>query len=750
MDAGLLMRGGRVFAVLLFLLMILATVVRPAHAQVPDDLIPNYNWYRNCATLDLDFLNDRYLINSGTSCTGGTTYTAGSGNTGVQNFITGAGATFTRAGTNNVTDTNPPSYLDATQGQSFVSRASTATYSNSSGVLSTAAANVARSNYTYNGSSWVANSGTLIEPAATNILSTSSTFSATSGTATDTVNAATAPDGTTTATQLIESTANSRHYLSQFLPAITAGAAYSYSVFVKADARTYAFISGGKSGSPFTRGGIMVNLSNGSFTNSNVGRPTSVTNQTVIAVGNGWYRVTMTVVIDATSTDGYMEFDACTGATNSTCTYTGDGASGIYVWGSQVEAGAFPTSYIPTTGSAVTRAADVYSVPNGGTYFNSSGVMKTAPVNTPRLDHSPVSPYAAEGVLIEESRANSIRNNTMVGAVAGTPGTPPTNWSVSNPAGLTSTVVGSGVQNGINYVDVQFSGTTSGSTFVAIYFDGGTVIAASNGQIWANSFYAALSGGSLSNILYIQPFNQEITSSGTFIQSDYGTPFTPPGTLTRFNYTDTLSGGGTTAFVHPGVIVTFNTGVAVNLTLRIGLPQLELGAFPTSVIPTSGSTVTRAADAFTLPTTAGGGWYSQGVGTLAASGVVGNTAGATLVDIDDGTGNNAMAMNNGAPGGTSGVNVYNGGTYEPPGFAGSYTSGTLNKIILAFQTNSAQVAVDGALGGLDTSITIPTGLTTLRVGEGRGGGFSFPDGWINRIWYMPIRSPDASLPQYTH
>ena len=159
-------------------------------------------------------------------------------------------------------------------------------------------------------------------------------------------------------------------------------------------------------------------LTNGTYTNYNVGSPASVTNQTATAVGNGWYRVNVTTLIDATTTSGYLEIGPCTGSTGAAYTYAGDGASGIYVWASQIETNYYPTSYIATSGSTVTRAADVYSVPNGGTYFNSTGTLQQAAVNTPRLDYGSSGGSNPEGVLIEESRTNSIRNTTMLGAVA--------------------------------------------------------------------------------------------------------------------------------------------------------------------------------------------------------------------------------------------------------------------------------------------------------------------------------------------
>jgi hypothetical protein len=83
-------------------------------------------------------------------------------------------------------------------------------------------------------------------------------------------------------------------------------------------------------------------------------------------VGNGWYRCWFTFTSTNTSPLTYNpEVSALGGGA-----YQGDGASGILFWGAQIELGAFPTSYIPTTSAAVTRNADVASMPVSASWYN--------------------------------------------------------------------------------------------------------------------------------------------------------------------------------------------------------------------------------------------------------------------------------------------------------------------------------------------------------------------------------------------
>jgi hypothetical protein len=194
--------------------------------------------------------------------------------------------------------------------------------------------------------------GLLIEEQRTNLVLRSEDFSNaiwTKGGANVTANTIVAPDGTLTSDKLVENTANSVHYVLQTLN-LLASTTYTVTVYVKAGERTFIALQ------PLGLSDVVYyNLTTGTVATIS-GSPNSAS---ITPVGNGWYRC---VVSSTTSVAGLYSSYLYLASADSVPTYTGDGYSGIYIWGAQVEAGSFPTSYIKTEASQVTRSADSASM----------------------------------------------------------------------------------------------------------------------------------------------------------------------------------------------------------------------------------------------------------------------------------------------------------------------------------------------------------------------------------------------------
>jgi len=251
------------------------------------------------------------------------------------------------------------------------SRTSVAKYFDSAGTLQQASSGSPR--FDYDPAS-LAIRGLLIEGSRTNICLQSENLSSGSWgktAASISADAVAAPDGATTADKIVEDSSTGSHFAGQTVT-LTANTRYTYSIFLKAAERSKVHLQAGKSGTPFTRGGMVVDLSNGTFVNSDSGTPSAVENRLIEQLPNGWYRVSMTVLIDATSTDGYMELRLHNGTSTS---YTGDGTSGLYAWGAQIESGVNLSSYIVTTTVSATRSADVFTMTVSDAMLNASGTM---------------------------------------------------------------------------------------------------------------------------------------------------------------------------------------------------------------------------------------------------------------------------------------------------------------------------------------------------------------------------------------
>ena len=214
-------------------------------------------------------------------------------------------------------------------------------------VLQTAASGVARLDHdpvTF------AAKGLLIEEARTNLLTYSSAFDNpawTKGSITITSSSVIAPDGTQSAQVVVPNNGTTVGAATPLYRIVTAATgSYTLSIYAKAKEFVSFVLQDGSGNGGFFNLSTLVSTNIGSGVGS------------FAPVGNGWYRC---VVVLASATNPYFFFYPTTG--------TGDGVSGIYIWGAQLEAGAFATSYIPTTTAQATRAADSASMT--GTNFSS-------------------------------------------------------------------------------------------------------------------------------------------------------------------------------------------------------------------------------------------------------------------------------------------------------------------------------------------------------------------------------------------
>ena len=234
-----------------------------------------------------------------------------------------------------------------------------ATYTDGNGLIVTAAADEPRFDHKYE-NGVVKSLGLLVEEQRINVLLYSEEFDSWSkNNSSVTSNATTAPDGTTTADKLVEnsSTGNKEVYQNA---TFTSGTSLTFSCFAKAGERTRFRLAGTTERFDSSTNAYF-DLSAGTVVTTTGG----FTSASIEAYPNGWYRCVGTMLPTSSGTNNVFITLVNTGTTTG---YTGDGSSGIFLWGAQLEVGAFPTSYIPTSGSQATRSKD--SVSMTGTNFS--------------------------------------------------------------------------------------------------------------------------------------------------------------------------------------------------------------------------------------------------------------------------------------------------------------------------------------------------------------------------------------------
>lgn len=525
-----------------------------------------------------------------------------------------------------------------------------------------------------------------------------------------------APDGSVTADKLVEDTVTIGHYITPGISsALVVGQVVTYSVYAKAAERTFLQLI------LTSVGPASANLVAGfGLTTGIAGTPSAGSTSSIVAVGDGWYRCSITVPV-ATAGTPLRQIRLAQNSSSTPSSYTGDGTSGIFIWGAQFSDSASLDPYVYNPAAA----------PSNTAYYG------------PRLDYDPVT-LAPKGRLIEEQRTNSIRNNTMQGAVAGTPGTAPTTWSLISGGGLSREVVSIGTESGISYIDVRFFGTPSSIAAQRVYVESSFTISAADGQAWSLSAYVKLVAGTAPSGLFIG--FDETGPGATYIKTDQANlPLTS--TLTRAKYSATLSGGVNVAYVIPQIGFNSEIGVAVDFTLRIGLPQLEQGAFATSVIPTTTAAATRAADILSIIGANFSNWYNPVEGTMVAEFSHFRPGGFPAVaSINNGSLSDRINLIAG------GGNLFRGSVVtasvsQADMSTGTYTLNSVGKLAVAVKANDFALAASNGALQTDTSGTMPT-VDRLQLGF-QSGGLDVLNGHIRSFKYYNTRLSNGQLQSLT-
>jgi hypothetical protein len=575
------------------------------------------------------------------------------------------------------------SLVDATTGANLVdfTRASSGTYVDSEGVIRTATTNLLLRSEEFQ-TGW-GRGGVLA-------------FG--SGSVTD---AAIAPNGTMTADLITEDTSvSSVHRVSQ--GCTVAAGSHTASIYAK---RANGIRNVEINANALTNARAVFDLSSGA-----VGEVSNGT-ASIQSVGNGWYRCSVTgVSVGGAST---LFIQIATDTTAASSTYTGDGTSGIYLWGAQLEQSTTVGEYILTTST-----------------INSA----------PRFDHDPTTGESL-GLLVEEQRSNLFLQSERIDQSP---------WTLTLASVVAETSV---LPNGGNnaYKLVPDSGSGAG-----LCRQNPTL---ADNTVYTISIFAKAAG-------FSQFFIQLFDKAGTFAQSrtiDLSTGGVS-GSETGSSITSAVNYGNGWYRLILANVNSLSGATTPNVRFRVagtgdgtsGIyfwgAQLEAGSGPpTSYIPTTAATATRAADVASISGSNLSSWYAQHSGTFfaAASSQVFDANQRGIICLRSDSARGYYGSLTGSP-----ERLRLGRRDDITNVSAGDLLVSAGDIKVAVNLNLAQsrASVNGAaIFGGGPALTLGN-ITTLQIGRQEVVGNpvnSYLSGHIKRITYWPSELPDSTLQTIT-
>jgi len=515
-------------------------------------------------------------------------------------------------------------------------------------------------------------------------------------------------NGLFNAQKLMVDAATTTHRASQI--ATTAnGVSHTMSLYVKAAEYSRVGLREGN----FSGAYASFNLATGVLIDQGSGGVGSIAD-----LGNGWFRVSMTSASGgATMRLDIFPLPASYTTGSPSIAYTGDGNSGIYIWGAQLSDSGSLDPYVPTPGAAPTSAA----------YYG------------PRFDYDPVT-LAPKGLLVEEARTNLLTYSEDITNAA---------WIKTLCTVVANgTISPDGAADADKVTDNSGSGTEVSQT---VTVTSGATVANSRYFKYIDCRWVRLTIGDATNFVRGWFDIQNGVVGGT---STGGTgtgavvSITPSG---NGWYRCTLIGALTGATSYPCLSMTAldnNTAARVSGgSYFIWGAQAEAGAFATSYIPTVASTVTRSADVATLTGTNFAPWYNQNAGTLVVSASQPTIFGLskTAASVND-VGSSRFNIYRQALGGINGFVTPGSGAIAS---GVSATANTPWKAVLAYTTTDGYVSANGA-SVVSGAHTIPLGtLNNLCIGNAASIGSEHFNGHIRSVTYYPDRASNTQLQSIT-
>ena len=530
-----------------------------------------------------------------------------------------------------------------------------------------------------------------------------------------TANSVAAPDGTTTADQLLETAVNALHQVFQSGITIFGGSAYVWSIHVKPiNGRTLCWLNANDGGGNHRTWFDLTGA--GAVLSSDAGNTGSIQ-----AVANGFYRI----AIVRTTAGSASTFSVGPAAVDNSTDFLGDVTKGLYLWGAQLQRGSVAGPYLATVGS---------------------------PAYGLRRDNDPRLGAGVWGYLIEEARTSLLPWSTSLINAA---------WQINNctrvhdqigPDGVVNsalTLTGDGV-SGAHLVFAQATQAGGVTSTASVYAKAGTSqfiyldITTISGH-YVSSVYDILNGtlgdssvGATSGTLIsrsITPmgggwYRLELVGSQTQTNPYVGFGIAPSKTGNSFN------GNGHPVSTTTGSIICFG-------------PQFEAGVFASSYIPTAAATVTRAAD---LPTLAGTLFpLNQAEGTLYAKAMfMGMSANANrMLELSDGSAaeRHFITRSNTTRVASTGATDNSSGTLGASGFgllsAAVIADFAQTKTAYGYKLNDTAVAQAGETVQADLICAMPT-ISTLYFGN-RSDAAAATSGWLLEAAYFPIRKTNSEL-----